>query len=699
MRLEKSLGSRASLSRLLRNRAPQCIGQLTPVAHRDHSSVGSVLGGPSDEVRHHGRHGSSESEEPPEGPKHGCDELPGDLNGSRRATEGRRGGGGDVVEESTDTRESVHRNEKPLLHGEGHGVRTEVMAELVCEDTAQCVMVEFAHRVRRHHHQMSTTGEGVQIVVVDHTDGESVIADVEGLGDFVEGSPQARGLVTGRSASPDEAGQDPPLHHRDEEGEPGQHVEAGGRPVADRPRSEGEGEIDDPPDRHHGQEKYRHDGDQRNEAGQGRPVDMALISPPSISDHAPIVVVGGVSSQDFLESALKFGADSGDTASVRDVKRVTDESTRTSGESEVSSRTLLDLARTLETTDPGRARRLVQRARLVARRDGRLDDEGESLYRLAALAHYDGEPGDAFALAVEADEFADRHRLPLVSAWSLHLIGLIHSDSGNQAEALSHCLRALSLYRSTDHRNDEGNILNTIATIHHESGDSDRAIVNYEAALAANEPIDRHDIDALILANVASLRSERGEHDEAVRVAERALEACRVSAPGFMPDVYTSAARVLARRGTYDDLDRARDLLSGALIALESSPVVFDDVSRSRIESTFGRVEMEAGNTAAAIDHLERALEHATIMDARPQLLEVHTQLAEAYKSAGRFAEAITHLESRFDVFESIHAESTRVRLRTLQVAHEADQARQHSEILRLRLLQRPDREDSPPSV
>lgn len=407
----------------------------------------------------------------------------------------------------------------------------------------------------------------------------------------------------------------------------------------------------------------------------------------------------GCRARPFLESGLKFRPDSGDTDPVRDVKRVTDESIGTSGEPEVSSRTLLDLARTLETTDPGRARRLVQRARLVARRDGRIDDEGESLYRLAALAHYDGEPGDAFVLAVEADEFADRHRLPLVSAWSLHLIGLIHSDSGNQAEALSFCLRALSLYRSTDHRNDEGNILNTIATIHHESGDSDRAIVNYEAALAANEPIDRHDIDALILANVASLRSERGEHQEAVRVAERALEACRVSAPGFMPDVYTAAARVLARRGTDDDLDRARDLLSGALLALESSPVVFDDVSRSRIESTFGRVEMEAGNTASAIDHLERALEHATIMDARPQLLEVHTQLAEAYKSAGRHVEAIKHLESRFDVFESIHAESTRVRLRTLQVAHEADQARQHSEILRLRLLQRTERQDSPPSV
>lgn len=374
---------------------------------------------------------------------------------------------------------------------------------------------------------------------------------------------------------------------------------------------------------------------------------------------------------------------------MKDVKRVTTKSGRNSPVGDpASSRALLDHARTLETTDPTRARRLVQEARLLARRDGLLDDEGESLYRLAALAHYDGEPGDAYVLAVEADEFADRHRLPLVSAWSLHLIGLVHSDSGNHAEALTYCLRSLSLYRTTDHRVDEGNILNTIATIHHESGDADRAIVNYEAALAANEPLDRHDIDALILANVASLRSERGEHEQAIDVAERALEACRNDAPAFMPDVYTATARVLARRGESGDLQRARELLAGALAALETASVVFDDVSRCRIEATFGRVEMEAGDTEAAIGHLERALEHATIMDARPQLFEVHTDLAVAYKSAGRFEEAVRHLEARFDVYESIHTEATKVRLRTLQLAHEADQARRHSEILRLRRLQ-----------
>lgn len=351
-----------------------------------------------------------------------------------------------------------------------------------------------------------------------------------------------------------------------------------------------------------------------------------------------------------------------------------------------SARALLETARALEVTDPGRARRLVQEARLLARRDADTDAEGESLYRLAALAHYDGEPGDAFALAVEADEFADAHGLPLVRAWSLHLIGLIHTDSGNRAEALSQCLRALSLYRSTDHRIDEGNILNTIATIHHELGDADRAIVNYEAALAANQPFERHDIDALIVANVASLRSERGEHDEAIDLADRALDACRDSAPGFLPEVLTAVAQVRARRGIDDDIDRARRLLAHALESLDESTVVFDDLDRSRIEAVLGRIELQDSRPDRAIEHLRRALEYAVLVDARVQQLEVHTELARVLVSLGRFEEAVPHLEARFDVSERMHADALSVRLRTLQIAHEADQARRRSEIVRLRL-------------
>ena len=361
------------------------------------------------------------------------------------------------------------------------------------------------------------------------------------------------------------------------------------------------------------------------------------------------------------------------------------ESTATAG----SARLLLDLARSHEVTEPERARTLVQQARAVARTGGDRECEAEALYRLASLAHYDGQPGDAFALAVEARDFAVLHDVPVVIAWALHLVGLVHTNSGNHSEALSCCLQSLDTYRTTGHRVDEGNILNTIAAIHHELGDTERAIVNYEAAMTVNRDLGRPDFDAITLANVATLRAERGEHDLAVSTGERALELCRIHAPGFIPEVLAAVADALGGRGEStgraDDFDRARELLGAAVALLDGSSVSFDDAVRASVELTRGRVEHRAGHDEVARRHLEEALGLATVVNATLVQLEAHRLLAEVHKRTGSLVDAVRHLEARFDLNQRIFNEGTDIRIKTLQIAHEAEEARRQSEILRLR--------------
>jgi putative two-component system response regulator len=350
--------------------------------------------------------------------------------------------------------------------------------------------------------------------------------------------------------------------------------------------------------------------------------------------------------------------------------------------SRASARLLLDLARTLEATEPDRARTLVQQARALARAEGDRHGEAEALYRLASLAHYDGQPGDAFALAVEARDFAMMHDAPVVTAWALNLIGLVHTNSGNHSEALSCCLQALDCYRGTDHRVDEGNILNTIATIHHELGDTDRAIMNYEAAMTANAQLNRPDFDAITLANVASLRAERGEFDVAIEIGERALELCRLHAPGFLPEVLASLASSYSGRG---DVSNARALLDAALAMLDASSVNFDDAVRAGVELAYGRVDLSAGDHANAIVHVDRALGLAEVIGAKPLAFAAHGVLAECHKAIGDFERAVVHLERKFEVNQQMFNEGTDIRIKTLQIAHEAEESRQQAEILRLR--------------
>lgn len=314
--------------------------------------------------------------------------------------------------------------------------------------------------------------------------------------------------------------------------------------------------------------------------------------------------------------------------------------------------------------------------------------EGEAFYRLASLAHYDGHPGDALALAVEVLAFAETNDLDLVRAWSLHLMAVINSDAGNHSDALVDCLRALSIYRSTDHLVDEGNILNTLASIHHELGDIDRAIVNYEAARKANLRDRRLDFDAICLSNIAALRVERGDVDEGIEIGNRAVELGLEHARGFMPRIYSSLAEALARRADAgrDDIEHARDLLRRARALLDESSVTFDDAVRAEVELATGRLELRVGASAVAEEHLREALGLAQVIGARRLELAAITELADLMKNSARLVEAVALLEARCDLAERLAREGLDNRVRTLQIAHEAATSRQRVEIVRLRL-------------
>lgn len=349
---------------------------------------------------------------------------------------------------------------------------------------------------------------------------------------------------------------------------------------------------------------------------------------------------------------------------------------------------LIARARAIEATDPSGARVLVQSARLLARESGDVAREAEALYRLASLAHYDGQPGDALSLATEALEFAERHAQVLVQAWSRHLMAVVHSDSGNHSDALALCLRALTLYRSTDHVLDEGNILNTLATIHHELGDVDRAILNYDAARKANARDGRPDFEAIALSNTGSLRVERGDVDEGIELGRRAVEVGRVHAPGFLPRLLTSFAESLSRRSDplLDDIGAARGALDEARRLLDDSAVAFDDAMRAEVELATGRLEMQSGRIDEAEEHLREALGLAQVIGARKIELAAITDLATLTKGVGRLAEAVAFLEARCDIAERLAKDGLDNRVRTMQIAHDAENSRQRTEIVRLRL-------------
>jgi putative two-component system response regulator len=351
-------------------------------------------------------------------------------------------------------------------------------------------------------------------------------------------------------------------------------------------------------------------------------------------------------------------------------------------------RELLDRAISAQDNSPEDARAYALQARVVARADADRPGEAEALYRLASLAHFSGDPEDAFGLAMEASEIAESCGAPLVNAWAVHLLGIIHYQASNFSEALEHCLRALDTYQAAIESPDEvdaGNILNTIAAIYHSMGDNDRAIVTYERALAAAEPFGRQEMVALILGNVARIRSSRSEYLPAVSMGRRAVEIAREYSPSIVTNLLADLAE--AYMGLADH-QKAIECFAEArrVLAQQSDEGAEPSYSAQLgVMVAEGRVALRRGALDEAIAVLQAALDMSERTEAKEYELEINDLLATAFKRSGRFEEALDRREQHDEQYRRIFTHAADLRLRTLQVAHETATARAEAQILRLR--------------
>ena len=347
-------------------------------------------------------------------------------------------------------------------------------------------------------------------------------------------------------------------------------------------------------------------------------------------------------------------------------------------------RTLLDDAARCRTAEPERSHQFALDARVLARSQSQPAFEAEALYHLASIAHQCGRSEYAFALATEAVELAQPNEVSLTQAWSLHLIGVVHYQAGNYPDALDHCLRALQVYRATDHGTDEGRILQTVAAIYQSMADYDRAIEALETALAVNEARTRPDVDAMVLGNLARIRGRRGEYPVAVELGRRAVSLARRDAPHLVGSLLADLAEAHAGLGDLSAADACFDEVRAGWLARAQSGEDLPVTEQLGVMVSEGRVALRSGRLDEAIAALLAALDLADRTDHRELELELHDLLAVACKQAGRLSEALEHRERHFALHREIFTDAADLRIRTVQVAHDNESARQLGQITHL---------------
>jgi response regulator RpfG family c-di-GMP phosphodiesterase len=352
---------------------------------------------------------------------------------------------------------------------------------------------------------------------------------------------------------------------------------------------------------------------------------------------------------------------------------------------EPSVEALLTEARDIGSVDLGRARSLVQQARVLAR--SRMDATGESkaLYRLAELCYASGLSNEAFAVALEARDLAHQCGAVVTQVSALNLIAAVQYHAANFSEAMTSALTALELYRTTDERSSEGMLLNSLAVIQHSLRDTDRAIVTYEAALMANKGENRPDLDAITLANMAKVRAERHEDLLAVSLGESALDLAKDHAPEFVPEILARLAMTYVALSALDRAASCLDEADGVLRERTARRVALSPGSVVTVRLARGELYVAQHLRDHALREWGDALELATQASMTEVALGLREKLAGLCKDMGRFEQALVHQEARYALNDEMFNRGTDLRIKTLQIQHDTEAARQKSEILRLR--------------
>ena len=355
------------------------------------------------------------------------------------------------------------------------------------------------------------------------------------------------------------------------------------------------------------------------------------------------------------------------------------------GGAEIVVEDLLEQARNVESSDIGRARSLVQQARVIARAQGDQAGESEALYRLAELSYASGLNNEALAVALEARDLAHHCGAAISEVSALNLIAAVQYHAANFSEALNSAMAALDLYRATGERASEGLLLNSLAVIQHSLRDTDRAIVTYEAALMANKGQDRPDLDAVTLANMAKVRADRHEDLLAVSLGESALDLAEQHAPEFVPEIlarlamaYVALAALDRATSCLDDADGVLSDRTDRRLALSPGSVVTVRIARGDLHVAQNLQDQALIEWGEALDLAEQA-------KMTEVALKLRFKLASLCKEMGNFEQALVHQEARYALNEQMFDRGSDLRITTLQVQHDTEVTRQQAEILRLR--------------
>lgn len=342
---------------------------------------------------------------------------------------------------------------------------------------------------------------------------------------------------------------------------------------------------------------------------------------------------------------------------------------------------LNELAVALSHHDPVQSREIGEKALQLAESIKYQLGIVNSYIQLAEVTYHYGDYNNSLRCALKALPLARSTGLEAQESRALTLIGNTHHIAGDFHSAQQCYLDALRIIEKSGDKTGLSSIMTNIGIIYGESGNHVEAVHHLQRGidLAREAGMDGVSI-AQRINNLAVCYSRMEQHEKAIEHSQVALELFEKhnNQAGVILSHDVIASSYLATH----NYDQAR---AGYEKALSVANLVHSEFLVAYIHRQIAALLKEEGRYQEAISLFESSVHTLEEQGDKPDLIEAHQKLSEAYKAAGYFEKALAHHEIAHLIHKEVFNQQSDLRLKMLQTVYEVEKARLEKEVYRLK--------------
>ena len=331
---------------------------------------------------------------------------------------------------------------------------------------------------------------------------------------------------------------------------------------------------------------------------------------------------------------------------------------------------------------------------------------------------YRQSPSEAIQYGIQAREIAERLKYHTGIAYALKNIGMAYFCQGEYPKAIDSWQQARDIFESENHKLGVANMLSNLGAVYNnvgddakaldlylrslkiseETGDSlriltaminiglvylkkpvtyDKALEYYLMALPLSEALNDMDALGTTTVNLGELYYMKGDYATALSYFDRSLAAFHQSSSGNVSYAMTSIGKVFAKLGDFpeaiDYQQRALEIASD----LESKP--------DMVLALVGMAETyrEKGDIQSSLEYFNQAKEIAKEIGAIYELRDVYNGLANSYAEISDFKNAFYNLDQLLKINDTIFSELSQQQINKLRIQYESEAIERENKLLK----------------